>query len=721
MDSNTFLTTWLKNHAVTSQANQPIPPEVLALSKRVSASVENFVIGQNLISRPSKTVTRLVEGVSLESLNGSLVESELQAMVQNSGIPTNLQDAATQSIVNVICKYYENSDPASIVAQHTRVDGDSPKREGFVALESLYAPAALSVLNGPSLEAFGANINLTVPDLKAAIVVTLMAFHLGVAPRLMPVRPTAVPAVRYDVDRIEIYDMDDPTGTTKTMIQLYADADLVSNELKQIVPLAANDTGATDVLVSDGVIRLAVEANILDLSINASLPGYERINRTDLVADGAKLSTILVTITETVANPDTTETFALTVPESKARFTRTVNTEDASDRTLSFTHEWALTKGSLMTNGSASAAFGAAGNDLDASTEAFKIRIHVAGRLNLKTGVVLVQATPTISGLNPSGGSLTATVTTLMDTISVAASAYTLDARFSEENMRKSTIIARSMRRSLEYNVPTGRNYALDLSFGQADDERTVGSLANIMRVGEDLVAITAIGTTIDQITDQMAAVAQGLNTTFTLGHNYAAGNLINPATYAGTLALADVTTIRDSDRSGDIKQRVMTYLTGVVAHLQQTSFLSQQLAAGARPTWRMLTSPLILDAILGQEHIHNHLNKGTQVADSSGIEYRLVLPNGTVIEVVTTTFTSYLSKMVLIPFIPGAPESPLNFGHLWDFGTLVGSYQPTDGRAANRRIYANTRQMPIPTCPIGATIDVTGLDIAVFLTAPTP
>lgn len=713
MDSNTFLTNWLKGHVAAQQPNAVIPPEVVALTKRVGGSVEHFVISQNLISRPSKTVTRLVEGVTLESLGGSMAESELQALVVNSGIPQNLQDPAMQAVVNVICKYYENSDPASIVAMHTRVDSESPKRDGFMALESLYSPAALNALNGVSLEAFGANINLTVPDLKSAIIVTLMAFHLGVAPRLMPVRPTAVPAVRYDVDRIEIYDMDDPNATTKTMIQLYADASLVSNTLKQIIPLAANEVA--NEMVSDGVIYLAKEANILDLSINALVPGYERINRTDIVADDARLATVLVVITETAANPDTVETFALTIPESKARFTRTTNTEDASDRSISFTHEWSLTKGTLMTNGSPSVAF----VGLTAATEAVKVKLHVDGRMNLKTGLTFVQATATIAGHNPSGAALTQDVVTLMTTTTVAATAYTLDARFSEENMRKSTIIARSMRRSLEYNVPTGRNYALDLSFGQADDERTVGSLANIMRVGEDLVATTAISSKIDDITNQIAAVAQGLNTTYTVGHSYAAGNLINPATYVGTLALGDITTVRDSDRSGDIKQRVMTYLTGVVAHLQQTSFLSQQLAAGTRPTWRMLTSPLILDAILGQEHIHNHLNKGTAVQDSSGIEYRLVLSNGTVIEVVTTTFTSYLSKMILIPFIPGAPESPLNFGHLWDFGTLVGSYQPTDGRAANRRIYANTRQLPIPTCPIGATIDVTGLDIAVFLEAP--
>jgi len=711
MNSNDFLTTWMKGHVAAAQSNQVIPPEVMALTKRVSASVENFVINQNLISRPSKTVTRLVEGVSLESLSGTLAETDLQAMIQNSGIPQNLQDAAMQSVVNVICKYYENPDPASIVAMHTRIDHDSPKREGFVALESMFTPAAMNALNGPSLEAFGANINLTVPDLKAAIVVTLMAFHLGVAPRLMPVRPTAVPAVRYDVDRIEIYDMDDPTATTKTMIQLYADADLVANTLKLIIPLAANELD--NEMVSDGIIYLAKEANILDLSINALAPGYERINRTDLVADGAKLATVICTVTNS-ADGNRTETYSFTIPESKARFTRTTNTEDASDRQVSFTHQFAITKGTLMSNGSPSVIL----TGLDPDTDAMKVTLNVSGRMNLKSGVTFCQAVATIVGMNPAGGSVTGTTTALVATLTTAATSYTLDARFSEENMRKSTIIARSMRRSLEYNVPTGRNYALDLSFGQADDERTVGSLANIMRVGEDLVAITTIGTTLDNVTDQIAAVTQGLNTTFTLGHSFAAGNLINPATYAGTLDLSDITTVRDSDRSGDIKQRVMTYLTGVVAHLQQTSFLSQQLAAGTRPTWRMLTSPLVLDAILGQEHIHNHLNKGTQVQDSSGIEYRLVLSNGTVIEVVTTTFTSYLTKIVMIPYIPGAPESPLNFGHLWDFGTLVGSYQPTDGRAANRRIYANTRQLPIPTCPIGATIDVQGLDIAVFLEA---
>jgi hypothetical protein len=87
-----------------------------------------------------------------------------------------------------------------------------------------------------------------------------------------------------------------------------------------------------------------------------------------------------------------------------------------------------------------------------------------------------------------------------------------------------------------------------------------------------------------------------------------------------------------------------------------------------------------------------------------------MVLPDGVKLEVVLCPWTSYANKMTILPFVPDSPNSILNFALEYDYGSIVGHYTPA-GDAAWHRMFANLREMPVPTNPIGAELSVSGID----------
>jgi hypothetical protein len=104
-------------------------------------------------------------------------------------------------------------------------------------------------------------------------------------------------------------------------------------------------------------------------------------------------------------------------------------------------------------------------------------------------------------------------------------------------------------------------------------------------------------------------------------------------------------------------------------------------------------------------------MNKEDQRDLGDGVEYVLVLPNGVRIEFVTSTFSYMDSKMVLWPVIKNNAESELNYALNWDYGTMVAHYTPS-GEEAHHRLFANIRELPIVTNPVGLIIDIAGMDI---------
>jgi hypothetical protein len=190
------------------------------------------------------------------------------------------------------------------------------------------------------------------------------------------------------------------------------------------------------------------------------------------------------------------------------------------------------------------------------------------------------------------------------------------------------------------------------------------------------------------------------------VGFQYISGQLVRPVVYLNTIDVENTDFIRSGDMMGDIRSSVEWELLNLVSLLYQNSFYKHQLKPGETPRFKLFTSSVILENILSIPHYHNHLNNSENV-DGSTVEYRRVLPNGTVLDCVTCTYNYMRDKLVMIPFREDMPEDILNFGHNWDFGTFIAHYNPQLDNSICKRVFANSRTMVIPTTILGIYLDV--------------
>ena len=698
------------------KANSGVSADLVHLASDLGEHIGLFLTENNIAKiKGNAGVAVANETFGMESL-ASIGYESIEKLVEQAKVPECHRAQAVESIAIILGRNACEGDASTAWANQTARGENFNPSNNTVSMEQLFPGRigrefAMEV--APANESFGVGTDKALSDMKVAIAISLMKWHTTLTPRILAVRGTAQSNVTYVKETIEVYDLDDTdTETTTSLIDLYEDPTLVKNELKTIIPLTAND--ASSQLVADGVIKFGESANILKLSIDGAKYGYTKINRTDLVADGVKLDTVQVTL----ADGTDTEVFAIQIPGTRGRLTRLSNGE-TSDRAADIEYRAVLTPTTLTASGAASAILAKLGDAKDAVI----LDLHVKPSIDLRTGIAHALGSYTIAAGNVDNltpNAATDTEVALLVANKQDLTGYSLDAKFSEENMRKSNIAATTYRSSLSYDIPTGKNYVMDyaLGDGRINASQNVANLNNVIRIGQDARVLDVVETTMVQILDEIAAYdADPNNKQNEPGRYFAAGGKVRPTVVQGTLDLTGISTDRDDVRFDVIKQRTLSFLTSVIAEIHAKSFFVQQLVAGMNPTYRVITSNEVMANVLGVPHTHDHLNTGQRMMDHAGdgVELKLVLPNATVLEIITTTFASYSTKMLIVPKLAGQPDSELNFGHNWDYGTMVGHYSHTGEGAANQRLFANCRELPVPTNVIGAIIDVVGLDEATF------
>lgn len=697
--------------------------ELQALGQSVQKSVDEFLTSQDLGTSQSGSMAPN-DAVTLEGIQGEVEnQTSLAELVDQAQIPENLKDQAIEQVSLLLYKHFNpttGKNGNSMFSAHM-----APSQEGQSnrELSTLFSNEMADQLVSTQ-EGFGANVNVTTPDLRMAITVALMRFHMGLMPRVLPTKVIDSATAVYTVPRVSVFDLSKQEPEYTQMLDLFSNPQMVSNELPQIEPLKDNDTD--DVLVADNLIKFNKQANILTLSIDSDKTGYGKINHTDHVADGPRLDSIRIGLANSSLDAGATHYFNLVIPADKNRLTRLADSPDSADRALNLHHEFFLGHNTEDETGSASVLFQNA--DVDpgsgAMLEGVKVTVQASVQINLKngkvTGLGTIQVEPhQVNGENLSAdfaadlgvdaGDLSNTLGDADDNITtVEANSYTLDAKFSEENLRKTSIAVRQDQRSFAYDIPIGRHYVYDSALTQEVPESIPGNLSRVVQLGEDHIALTLMKDTLSSVYDRLMEEAQGLSN-MDVGRNYVAGSMVKPTVIQGSIDISDLNSIRDSDRSGDIKQRIESFLVALTTRLQSNSYIQEQMASGTQVTYRCATTIKILGCVLGLDHVHQHLSTGQAGKDSSGVEYRMVLSNGVVIEVVTTNFDSMEDQMILVPHLEDNPESVLNFGTVWDMGTLVGQLDYASSDGTHKRMYANARQLMIPTNPVGAIVDITG------------
>ena len=688
-------------------ANTGKAGDLVGIGRSTYDAVGKYLTSRNMIKRGSyEQISVSNESMSFETAMNAQGVDGLKDLVQSCGVPQAYVKDCCKTILNIMNRCSQGTS-AAWQLQNLRADHTATGQAEARPLTSIYSSDIAGILNSSAVagqEAFGTNVDMAVPDMKVAITVAIMDFHVRLIPRVMPTRSTTQPNVSYTKEWLEVYDLTGNTKDSQRLVDLYADPSFARNELKKIEINMANPDA--EKFAVDGILKFGPKANILELSTREDKYGYSHINRTDLIADNVQIEFVRVELSVTGGS---TEYFDCEVPISKNRLTRMVNANDSAMRNADIKFRTYLRKGAMTSNGSVSGILSNLGDN-----EAVVLDFNVKPSISLKWGIADCLADVSISVRHDvDNAQLSTFANSLMTVGKVSLIGYQLDARFSEENLRKTSIAVMTHRVPFSFDIPIGRNYVFDYAIGQVNAEENATNLTKVIGLGQDKVALELGIRTIEDVYDRIRAVSPNpVDRPEYVGTNYVAGDKVRPSIFIGDLDLTKLETLRDADRAGDIKQKAISMLTAATSRILQESFLQQQLGGSTTATFKGITSIEILGNVIGMPHIHDHMSKddGRNVGD--GVEYVLVLPNGVKIEFVTSTFDSMRDKIVMWPTIPNNTESELHFAHNWDYGCMVAHYTPS-GEAAHHRLFGNIRELPIVVNPLGLIIQVKGIDIA--------
>ena len=706
----------------------------------------DFLSTQRIVPPSCDHLRNVKKNLSIEDLSKdwqptSLSGEALRQLVIDSGVvPNENIEEATILLGSLLCRAKSASSSVDFRESHfARLAGIESFGVNHTQLQrgmSVFPRALSDQLTSPGFradtflvgaESFGASMDTVLPDIRAAMTVTLLQFHRGLVDRVLHRRTNGTPYVRYVIPYAEIYDMlksNDDNGEIRNngdhyipFIELYGDPRAVSNTLTPIVP--KKDLDNKDQLYADGFIRnKAYRVNLFDLTVDADKMGYSHYNLTDVVSENVALDALLIS----VSNGSNTEYFELNVRQlNQSRLNMLPNVNDSGIRGVIFNYTFKLGKDSKTQSGATTTL-------LAKCTDTDYLRAHISftSEINLKYATTSGYGEIGVDAYNKNKAAVNSEVTTMLEGLTFEVVAYKLDASFSEENLRKSNLAIRSNVRTFDFEISNGRNIMIDYSMQQELPEFLMSLVSEATALGQDHRALDIIVKELMHVYDVTHLENDDPNFLDKLdktGFQYVSSQMVRPVVYLQSIDLDAVDTIRSSDYLGDVRQFVEWQLLNLTSLIYQNSFYTQQLNPGEKPKFKVITSAIIKDNMLSVPHIHNHLNVNESV-DGNNVEYRRVLPDGTVLDVVTCTYNYMRDKIIMIPYRDNAPESFLNFGHNWDYGTFVAHYNPQIENGVNKRVFANSRTMVIPTCPIGLYIDVKNISkyIDMFqITNPVP
>lgn len=706
------------------ELNSKSTRDARALSKKVFDAVCGFLDKQKLI-KPGVAVydSRQDTVVGCESFNcdvnhQTIGDAAIKDLVVRCQVPAQYQQEAAKQVACLIAKMKAcNGDNAAYRLMHFGHGNRNGLEDATLErnITTVFAPSLYNVAKNvgiPSQESFGANIDKVLPDIRASMAVTLLQFHRGLLDRIMHRRTSASPYVKYVVPYAEVYDMlksNDKDHRVRNegehiipFIDLYGNPRAVSNILQPIVPLRENDTEG--VLMADNVVKFNVRANLFDLSVIANQLGKSHINYTDLVSENVVLDCIYVK----VAKGEQEELFQINMRQvNGARLNMKANTIDSGIRTTMFHHTIKLGKDSTTVTGEPTKLLAAC-----TATDFLRLKTTLAMAINIKYADVEGMGSLIAEAYNRNQAEVAQEVRQMVEGLTISLEGYTLDARYSEENLRKSNLAIRYNVRTFDFEISNGRNIMIDYSFEEELPEFLMSLVTEATSLGQDHRGIDIIIKElmyVYDVTNLENQDPQFRDRLEKIGFQYISSQLVRPTVYLNTIDLDNVDNIRSGDVLGDIRSYVEWELLNLCSLLYQNSYYKHQLKPGEKPVFKLVTSSVILENIFSIPHYHNHLNT-EQSVDGSTVEYRRVLPNGTILDCVTCTYDYMRDKIFMIPYIENDPESVLNAFSNWDFGTFVAHYNPQLENAVNKRIFSNSRTLPIPQTIIGLYMDVKNL-----------
>jgi len=715
-------------------------------------NVCNFLTQHNLGQGGAAIPTELTTGntMAIEALNGSMGTgiaftigvAAIQKLCRDCGVPAKQLMAAVEAIGTMLTSMSSTANKQSYQQSFFNNYKGSPTNRTadstHINLQD-YLPKSLSpsIFGKISMEAFGANIDMVTPDIRSAITVALLQFQRGLIKRALHTRPAPQPIVEYIIDQGEVYDLMasmDPSAAVRNsqdsrvpLINLLADAGNISNTLKPIIPLMDNDI--QNFLVADGWMKPNLKMCVYDLARRPGVVGYTQTDFTDLVAENVILDQVIVSLSK----GGVTELFLInTKGYSRSRLTMQMNTQLSSDRGSLLNNTFQFTKNRKTvtlvpssTAGSAATVVEGAPSTILANLtteQCIQLSLNCAPSINLQMGYVMNLTQVEATAYAEKGQTVSQAVIDTMTGLQVGVYGFHYDMKWSEENLRKSVIATRVLRRTMTWEIPPGRNYMVDFSLNEYAPSQVLAYMTEVVSLGQDDRALRVITEVMKMVFDRVHAEnldVYAREMYDKIGFDYVASQLVRPVVYMGTFDIAEIQNIRSSDYYGDVRQQVESLLLNLLSKLNNDSYYPYRLNAGEKPVFKVVCSRIVMENLLSIPHIHNHLQAigDAQQADGDVVEYTRVLPSGVILECHTVTFDAMRNVILIFPYRKSDPSSVLNFGLNHDCGMFTANYVPQLDGGAWRRILTNARAQLFPTCPIGVYLQVENLSLLTDMT----
>ena len=663
------------------------------------------------------TSTAFAHAMENYSMESKLTEEVVDQMagflmgLESSGLGFQMNDFSSKVLADTI---YQSIDLAAgknagqswgkYLGATSMRPANNGEKLSLIGIESFIPESMMSDFFDPNQiakESFGVDIDKALPDMKTSITIGIMKFLNGVTGKLFGKKMLPEPMIYMNTDEVLIYKTDS-TDAEIPMVELNRDPDIVNVELTRITPREANDT-VGDLLTEDGYVRMNVgTVPLLKLAIDTSKPAFASVNKTDLISDDVRMESVVCTFSDGTL----TESFEFKVPTALSRLVYSANGA-TSRRVANITWDAFITAASVNRAGVTTTCF----NALHADDVAV-VNITINPVIDLRTGDFSVTGSMNLRVQNKTSLTVAANATSVAELATVTTRTLASckpDARYSEENMKKTNIGGEVITHTYAYNIPVGRNYFMDYAFNQQfDADHSTALLMNVINYGLDSRSLKIIKAKIEETRDKWVNYIP-TTTYFQPGAGYVCSNRIKPAAIVGTFDASKYETMKELEKMADIHTAALIQLNGIVTKIDADSYINRELVGG-QMTYRVVTDVHFLGNVLGINRMHDRLRQSAPPLPANGTVTAVVqLNSGCTLEIVSVPFDNMKDRIIGIPYIEADPESTLNFAINADMGSLVAHYQ-SDYAGLKHRLFTNVRELPIVCNPSGFSLNITGV-----------
>jgi hypothetical protein len=657
-----------------------------------------------------------VRNKSFDAVRDADVNSLVRDLHELGMAPRHMEQVA-ESVLNLFDGSYNTDN----ILRNGNIHQDSHQPLSRVVGRT--SAAALARLDtGLGLEAFGDDINRLATDDRLTMSLIIMRPWDNIMDKALARVSESSPVVTVRVPSPEAWDwattqqanstVESRSGSSNTyrLRDLYRNPTPVNSAAKKIVPLTANDSGSVLWNSTTTYYKTAKDVSLLDLARDTTRITYDKVDRTDLVADGGILDGVIVKLVATVSSVVTTEYFLInTRPFDLSMFVVNPSSKNSGQRQVIMEAVLPISSATKTYNGSNSTIAAAL---TDAK---IRLRVRITASLDIKTGVLYASGTASTTLVQLANGTaISGTTNTMYGSLAATVDAYSVDLYWDEENQRKANLAVWVNYYEQQFVVPRSRIYFTEYSLTQDVDDNAVSATSSIVALGNGRRGLDII---VNALSDTATGLAYATANPEIVSHNSMdeqsfAGALVKPTVVTTTLdyGIEELNTLNESTRLSEIHGRFRARLLSMATQLFAKSLMLNQYKPGETPVLKAWVHSSIADLVIGILDYHPDLKDKAALA--TGADYSMTLPNGYRLDVVKSNFDCLQQRIYIVPVIESDPASIISAASIRDCGTVTTNYTPTNNGAVVRRVATTTREIVFMSNRVGLMIKVQGLQI---------